>query len=561
MRVIRQLARSRIGAVVIASFVTLVVGTSNPSVAAGSFAVSSSAATAGDTVMHHFTPIYMGGPARYTHAQAIAIALRFDVIAEKDGTFAPYVEAMHLANPALRIVVYLNAAFDTTSKGTAYPLSWYAHDSLGNRIQSVGSGNWLMDPTNPQWAPTVANLCAAAMARSRDDGCFIDTLGLAPVTPSYVTGLPVNPTTHQVYSPAAWISAQTHTVAAVAKVTNVVLANGLANGTTFSNTSLLLATSHLAMAETWLRLPSSPATMFPTTATWLAAVNMLTYGEAHGWRVMAVTKLWTSATAAQVSQWHKFTIASFLMGASGLSAYNFTAAKSDAGMTALNSYDNVAIGTPMDSYSLQGGVYQRIFTNGVAIVNPGTVPVNVVLGMSFKNLDGTTVTHETLPPDSGDVFVLNGPPSAMMWGFEDGSTENWAGGNAHLTTSTVGASSSASSLCLTVTANGGAYALGQHPFAGTSLRAGRSVSLSMYVKAGNHARYAQAILDWYTASGAFISQTLGTPARSSTSTWTQYSVTGTAPPSAAFYAAEYFVGNGSLSGEVSYIDLVKSAVR
>ena len=565
MRGIRQLARPRIGAAVATTLLSLFLGTSAPWVARGSFPVSGSVAEAGGTVMNHFSPIYMGGRTKYTQAQAISLALRFDVIAEKGGTFAPYIAAMHLANPALRIVVYLNATFDGTRNGTAYPLSWYARDGEGNRIQAVGTGNWLMDPSNPQWAPTVADLCAAAVARSGDDGCFLDTLGLGPVSAGYVTGLPVNPATHQVYSPAAWIAAQTHTVAAVANVTTVIVANGLANGTTFSNTHLLLATSHLAMAETWLRLPTSPATKFPTAAAWLAAVNMLTYGEAHGWRVMAVTKLWTSATAAQVDQWHKFTIASFLMGACGLSAYNFTTADTDSGMTALNSYDGVAIGRPIDSYSMQGGVYQRIFTNGVAIVNPGTVPVSVVFGTPFRNLDGTTVTHETLAPDSGDVFVLNGQRSAMVWGFGDGGIDSWAGGNADLSPATVressSAPSSATSLRLTVTKNGGAYTISQHPFAGTLVLPGQSVSLSLDVEAGNQPRYAQAILDWYTASGAFISQTLGTPARSSTSAWTQYSVSGTAPPTAAFYGAEYFVGNGSLAGEVSYIDLVKSTVQ
>jgi hypothetical protein len=83
----------------------------------------------------------------------------------------------------------------------------------------------------------------------------------------------------------------------------------------------------------------------------------------------------------------------------------------------------------------------------------------------------------------------------------------------------------------------------------------------MYVKAGTVGRYAQAILDWYTATGSFIAQTVGIAGLSSTSTWTEYSVTGTAPPNAAFYAAEYFVGSGSLAGEVSYIDLVTSTVQ
>jgi hypothetical protein len=203
-------------------------------------------------------------------------------------------------------------------------------------------------------------------------------------------------------------------------------------------------------------------------------------------------------------------------------------------------------------------VYQRSFTNGIAIVNPGTSPVTVAFGTSYTNLDGTVVTQETLAPDSGDVLVTNAA-SGISWSFE-GTTQNWAGGGAKLVPSTVEAYSGAYSLRMTVTANGPAYALSPHPFAGSAIRPAHSVSLSMRVRAASVGRYAQAILDWYTATGSFISQTLGTPALSSTSTWMPYSVTGIAPPTAAFYGAEFFVGNGSLAGEVSYIDRVTATV-
>jgi hypothetical protein len=559
MRVTRQLARSRVGAAVMASLATLVVS-SAPAVAIGSYAVRGGAEASSGIVTNHFAPIYMGGHAAYSETQAIALAQQFDVIAENGG-LAQYASAMHLANPALKIVAYVNAAFDTTPNGTAYPPTWYAHDGNGNRIQSVQFGNWLMDPTNPLWAPSVANLCAAALARRHDDGCFLDTLGIAPLDSGYVTGLPVDPSTQQVYSAATWITAQTNTVTVVAGVARVTIANGLGDGAQFPQTNPLLATSHLAMAELWLRVSNNPATTFPTTAAWLADVNMLTYAESHGWGVMTVTKLWTNATAAQVAQWHKFTVASFLMGAGGLSAYNFSTSQTTEGITATNPYDSVAIGAPIGAYSLRNGVYQRSFTNGLAIVNPRTSPVTVTFGTPYQNLDGNIVTQETLAPNTGDVLVTSGASSGMTWSFEDGATANWAGGNAHLVPSTAEAYSGAYSLRMTVTANGSAYALSQHPFLGTATLPTQSVSLSMHVKAGNVGRSGQAILDWYTATGSFISQTLGAAALSSTSMWTTYSVTGTAPPTAAFYAAEYFVGNGSLAGEVAYIDLVTSTVH
>jgi hypothetical protein len=558
MRVIRHLARSRVAAALAAGVLALLAIGSAARVGTSTFGGRASAATPNGTFMHHFTPVYMGGHANYTQAQAIALAQQFDVIA--GGPFARYTSAMHLANPALKIVAYVNAAMDTTPNGTAYPASWYAHDGNGNRIRSVGFGNWLMDPTNPQWAPTVANLCSAALSRSHDDGCFLDTLGLGPIHPHYVTSLPVDPATHQVYTPAAWISANTNTVAAVEKVAKVTIPNGLADGVEYPQTSPLLATSHIAMAENWLRVSTAAATAFPTTAEWVADVNMLADAQVHGWDVMTVTKLWINASAAQVTQWHKFTVASFLMGAGGGNAYNFSPAKTNAGMTAVDSYDRAAVGTPIGSYALRNGVYQRSFTNGLSIVNPGSSPVTVTFGTPYTNLDGNTVAQETLGPNSGDVLVSGVPSLGMTWSFEDGTTDNWAGGNATLVPTTAQAYSGVYSLRMTVTANGSGYALSQHPFSGSSVVPSQSVSLSMYVKAGSASRYAQVILDWYTATGAFVSQSLGIAAKSSTSRWTLYAVTGTAPPNAAFYAAELFVGNGSLAGEVTYIDLVTATV-
>jgi hypothetical protein len=131
MRITQQLVRLRFGAAMISALIALsaVLGSGIGVAAMG----ASVKATTG-IVLRHFTPIYMGGHATVSQSQAIALAQEFDVIAEQGGTFAPYLAAMHAANPALKIVAYVNAAFDITTGGTAYPAAWYAHDSGGNRI-------------------------------------------------------------------------------------------------------------------------------------------------------------------------------------------------------------------------------------------------------------------------------------------------------------------------------------------------------------------------------------------------------------------------------------------
>jgi len=351
-----------------------------------------------------FSPLYMGG-GRFTLAQAQAVARNYDIIAEHSGVLTPYVAAMKVINPALKIVVYINGAFDQSAAGNKYPASWYAHDAHGNRVKSVSFGNWLMLPT-AQWATTVANTCKQQITQSHYDGCFLDTLGIGPLLPGYVTGVPVNPATHKTFTSQTWIADQSNTITAVknGNAGKVVVANGLADGQKYSQTSPLLMAAHMAMSEIFLRVSKNPEGSFPSTADWLLDVNMLVNAASHGYGVMTVTKLWVNATPAQIEQWHRFTVATFLMGDGGQSGYCFTDAKTAAGLSIDTADDNVAIGTPTGAYTQAGGAYKRSFTNGMVIVNPGNSPVTVSLGSSLVNLGGARVTSETLAPHTGDIL-------------------------------------------------------------------------------------------------------------------------------------------------------------
>ena len=352
-----------------------------------------------------FSPLYMGG-GRFTLAQAQAVARNYDVIAEHTGVLTPYIAAMKAVNPALKIVAYINGAFDQSNAGNKYPASWYAKSANGKRVQSVSFHNWLMLPS-ASWASSVASTCKQQITQSKYDGCFLDTLGIGPLLPGYVTGLPVDPATHKVFTSSTWIADQAKTITAVkgANPSALVLANGLADGQKFSQTSPLLTASHTAMSEIWLRVSHNPENSFPSTANWLQDVNMLTYASAHGFGVMTVTKLWVKATPAQIEQWHRFTVGTFLLGDGGSSGYCFTTGQTSAGLSIDTADDNVAIGTPTGAYTQSGGAYRRTFTNGVVVVNPGSSPVSVSLGASLINLSGAHVSSETLAPHTADIFI------------------------------------------------------------------------------------------------------------------------------------------------------------
>lgn len=363
------------------------------------------------TVLPRFAPVYMGTKWSMTQTEAVTIAQEFDVIAAQASVFPKYVAAMKAANPSLRIVAYINGTFDLSSTGTSYPASWYETSSTGARIRSA-FGNYLLDPANPSWEQTVAAACTAAITKSHYDGCFVDTLGTAPLDAGYVTALPMNPSTGTTWSGTEWLTA-TAAIAAIVQSANpgaVVIANGVANGakyySTTGATSALLAPSAAAMAELWLRAPGAGVTQFPSVTKWQANVDMLVDSESHGQSVLTTTKLWVTATAAQQAQWHKFALASFLLGANGLSYFSFLEDHTNTALVQDYAWDHVNIGAPLGHYVQNGSIFARSFTNGIVAVNPTSTAATITFDSPYVNLDGTTVTSETLPPDTGDVFLL-----------------------------------------------------------------------------------------------------------------------------------------------------------
>jgi hypothetical protein len=365
---------------------------------------------ASSSIIGRFAPVYMGSHWNFSVTQAVALAKEFDLIAAQANVFPKYISAMKAAKPNLRIVAYVNGMFDLTSGGTAYPSSWYAHDAKGARIRST-FGNYLLNPGNAAWAQSVAKQCSDAISKSRYDGCFLDTLGTAPLDPGYVSGIPIDPATGKAWTLTQWIQA-TSTVAKTVQTANpnaIVMDNGLADGQKYYNpsgsTEPLIAATHVAMVELWLRSDGTPANKFKSETEWLQDVNMLINAQAQGFWIATTTKLWVSASAAQQSAWEKYSLASFLMAANGKAYLSFMPTRANSGLIYDSPLEHLAIGTPTDTFKKVGGVYERTFTNGLAAVNVSGTPVTLSLGGMFKDLAGRMVSSEILAPNSGDVFV------------------------------------------------------------------------------------------------------------------------------------------------------------
>jgi hypothetical protein len=123
----------------------------------------------------------------------------------------------------------------------------------------------------------------------------------------------------------------------------------------------------------------------------------------------ATTKVWITATAAQITSWHRYALASFLLGTTGSSYFSFTQSQSSTEFQtdATSALDHTPTGAavgPMQPAS--GGVFTRQFVKAEVIVNPSKNSATVSLPEACTTLDGVVVTPPTkltMPPLTGQI--------------------------------------------------------------------------------------------------------------------------------------------------------------
>jgi hypothetical protein len=168
--------------------------------------------------------------------------------------------------------------------------------------------------------------------------------------------------------------------------------------------------------EDFLRGAATSVGGFPNTEKWLRNVEVIRDLEASNVTGLFTTKLWVGHSDAQAARWQAFTMASFLMGANGNSYLAFTRSRDQAGATGVNAPYSMPdnIGLPQGAMvRTSAGAYTRTFSNGLAVVNPGTTTVTVTLPSAMRRLDGASVTSVQLPPSSGEVLTTATSTTAM----------------------------------------------------------------------------------------------------------------------------------------------------
>jgi len=392
----------------------------------------------------------MAGGFRAASGQVAQIAREYNVIVANPGEFAVSVAAMKAANPNLVFYAYLNGTY--SGRGDHYSESWYAHDARGAHVVSKGFGNVLMNPTSSGWIGDRVSTCRSEIVSSGYDGCFLDMLGPATMDAGYDSALPIDPSTGKPWALRSWLQATGSLAEQVRAGTGVrIIGNGLASGNAFYDpnapSSLILNGIDGGTAEVWMRTAGTSVSAYPNTTAWKQNVDMLSANPSVS--ILTITKTWTGGSQAQKDAWHRFALASFLLGTDGNDFFEFTDGNSASGIIGTSPMDQVNVGVPTSNYGPVGaGAYARNFTRGVAVVNPGASTVTIPLGTRLVGLDGVARTSLTLGAHSADVLTGAGSP---IGGLPPGGFSDGGGGPGYRM----------------VSANGGVYTYGGEGFAGS----------------------------------------------------------------------------------------------
>jgi hypothetical protein len=342
-----------------------------------------------------------------TEAQAVATARRFDVITEHWQVYWEYVQQMKAANPRLQLFVYMNGTF--TYK-TDLEESAYAHDAEGRRISTLSKPiTWLLDPSSPVAIAYQERRAITLLRASGYDGLYVDLLGPAALSLDYVTSLPINAATTQPWTTNEWLQATTH-IGARLKATlapRPIFANGLRNGGSYFNATapteqLLDSGIEGGLPEAWLRAAVDPITAYPRESVWKKNVDMLIAAGARSASVMTMTKVWVTGTTEQKNAWYKYSLASYLLGNDGRAWFYFSYQPGDGEVN--RRWNRAYLGRALTSYGKRDGVYQRDFSAGRVLVNPTPNTVTVLLGGTFRSLEGALVTAVTLGPNQAEIL-------------------------------------------------------------------------------------------------------------------------------------------------------------
>ncbi len=420
----RRLPRLATTLVATATATALLVPTAAPAVAgapapapAPARAVDGTAPRLPGGVALTWSPAYMSASHDYSAAQARDLARANDIVVAMPVALGRHAGTMRSVNGDISLLAYANATLANGSETSGLGENAFAHDTSGRRITATGWGTALMESSSSAWRSRARNLCVDRARRGGFDGCLMDMLTLGIFSRGFVSSLPKNPATGRQYTQPEYQSQMVQLASSIRNASPGLVFSGnvVENSYRYWQSDVRSRTAALQMPsvqmEDFLRGAGSPAGSFPSAADWVRNVDVVRDLEAAGKVGLFTTKLWSSASSAQVAQWQAYAMATFLMGASGRSFFAFTRSRDRAGVLGTNVPYRMpkGLGAPSGGMQRQGsGAYVRRFANGMSVVNPTGRSVTVPLGRSMRRLNGSSTSSLTLAPSSGEVLTVAG---------------------------------------------------------------------------------------------------------------------------------------------------------
>jgi hypothetical protein len=349
----------------------------------------------------------------YQYSSTLTVAqeaARYQVMVLQ-ATDAPMVPALHAANPNLKILVYqdilMSKSTDPTGLTTCTPYTadsatnpgWFLKDQNGNpALDGNYANDFLMDVGNPAYQQACATHATAIAKQSGFDGVFFDDVtaqlgwNLAPgaSVPAYATT-------------SGWQAAMSSMLAYAGPQ---LRAQGLL---TFGNIGGAVGTPGLwqqwnapldgAEEESW----GGAGSVAQQIHDWPAKLAEAAWSEANGKYVLLHSYAGDEAG-------NTFGLASMMLVANGWSSYS----TSNVGLSEAWYPEYVTaqqLGASAGPYRLlANGVYERVFAEGIVLVNPTGAPVaSFSLGGGQYSGSGLVgVTSISLPATGAAVLLRTG---------------------------------------------------------------------------------------------------------------------------------------------------------
>lgn len=331
-----------------------------------------------------------GAAAKRSTAGWEAAAKNDRILIGDAGTYSKMLPQLHAWNPNLTVLVYnlgpyLQKGSSTYSQILSEHPTWFAHDSKGRLINlHMFPSNYLMDEGSSGYRAWQAQQLAAVVSSDGFDGAMVDSVGDAPVGGGhYASGVPVNAATGKPYTPAQYLANSVLMLNGdkTALGPKFLAFNGLISGPEYLSETHILASSNAnaGVSELFLRQPDGSINAFPNATTIQDSIAMMTDLGAAGKAFLGWTKVWVSASSAQIAKWEQFALGVYLLGRQSMSYLDFMPSH-NADNTVV-SYSNLTanLGAPLGPYTVSGSTFSRSFQYGKVTVNAGTGSATILI--------------------------------------------------------------------------------------------------------------------------------------------------------------------------------------